>query len=75
MWISYLATTLVLLGVYFISRPKRRGQYIMVGADLCWLGYSVYTKQWALTLQSIVLIKFAMDGIKNWKKEGIELWS
>lgn len=45
----------------------------MVGADLCWLGYSVYTKQWALTLQSIVLIKFAMDGIKNWKKEGIEL--
>lgn len=71
MLLSYLATILVLFGVYQISRPRLKGQYIMVAADLIWLGYSVYTKQWALTLQSLVLIKFSLDGIKNWRKEGI----
>lgn len=71
--LSYLATALVLAGVFYISRPKLRGQYIMVAADLTWLTYSIMTKQWALTLQSLVLIKFALDGIQNWKKVNIPL--
>ncbi len=71
--LSYLATALVLTGVYYISRPKRRGQYIMLAADATWLVYSLKTHQWALTVQSLVLMKFAYDGIQNWKKEGIRL--
>lgn len=73
MYLSYLATILVLFGVYYISRPRLRGQYILVAADLTWLLYSVLTHQWALTLQSIVLIKFAVEGIRNWRREGIKL--
>ena len=71
--LSYLATTLVLLGVYYITRPKTRGQYIMVGADCVWLIYSILTKQWALTVQSIILLKLNIDGVINFTKKGIEV--
>ena len=73
MFLSYLATLLVIPGVYYISRPRLRGQYIMVAADISWLIYSILTEQWALSVQSLVLIKFSLDGIKNWKREGIKL--
>lgn len=71
MSLSYLATALVLLGVYFISKLRLRGQYIMLVADVLWLLYSLLTHQWALTLQSIVLIRFSIQGIRNWKEKGI----
>lgn len=71
-YLSYLATALVLIGVYLISRPRLSGQYVMLAADLTWLTYSVLTEQYALTLQSIVLVSFAISAIKNWKKEGIK---
>lgn len=73
MILSYLATILVLFGVYYISIPRLRGQYVMIMADLLWLFYSIMTKQWALTVQSLVLISFSLNGIKNWSREGIRL--
>lgn len=70
--LSYLATALVLTAVYFISKPKLRGQYLIVAADITWLTYSLLTKQWALSLQSVVLLVIGLTAIRNWKLKGIE---
>jgi len=70
-FLSYLATSGVLLGVYFISKPKLRGQYIIVGADVTWLTYSILTKQYALAIQSVVLLVIGLSAIRNWRKKGI----
>lgn len=72
-FLSYLATALVLLGVYFISKPKIRGQWIMLLANIVWLTYAGLTGQWGLITQSVVLFYLASSSIINWKKKGIEL--
>lgn len=72
MILSYIATALVLVGVYYISKPRLVGQYIMLAADLTWLTYSLLTKQWALSLQSIVLLCICISAIYNWRKKGIK---
>lgn len=71
--LSYLATAFVLLGVYYISKPRLLGQYIMLAADFTWLTYSLLTKQWALAIQSVVLLCICLSAIKNWKLKGIKL--
>lgn len=70
-WLSYLATTLVLLGVYQISRPRLRGQYLMIIADSLWLTYAVSIQSYGLALQSLALLYISIKSIKNWKKERI----
>ena len=72
-YLSYLATALVLIGVYYISRPKLRGQYIMLAADGVWLTYALLTEQYALAIQSVILFSISLSAIPNWKKEGIKL--
>lgn len=72
-WLSYLATALVLSAVYYISKPKLRGQYLIIGADITWLTYGLLTEQWALAIQSIVLLCIGISAVKNWKQKGIEL--
>lgn len=71
MILSYIATALVLIGVYLISRPRIEGQYVMLLADVTWLAYAIITKQWPLALQSIVLLTFAISAIRNWRKKGV----
>lgn len=73
LYLSYFATLLVLLAVYYISKPKLRGQYLIVSADICWLIYSIYTSQYALAAQSLVLLIIGISAIKNWTKKGIPL--
>lgn len=71
-FLSYLATALVLSAVYYISKPKLRGQYLIVGADVTWLTYSLITGQYALSLQSVVLLMIGLTAIRNWRAKGIE---
>lgn len=70
-YLSYLATALVLLAVYYISKPKLRGQYLIIAADITWLTYSICTKQWALALQSLVLLTIGLSAVNNWTKQNI----
>ena len=70
-YLSYLATALVLSAVYYISKPKLRGQYLIIAADLTWLTYSIITKQWALALQSIVLLTIGITAVRNWRAKTI----
>lgn len=72
-YLSYLATALVLLAVYYISKPKLRGQYLIGAADLTWLTYALWTHQYALAIQSVVLLVICFTAIKNWRKENISL--
>ncbi len=72
-YLSYLATSLVLSAVYFISKPKLRGQYLILCADFTWGVYSLLTHQYALTLQSIILFIIGLSAVSNWKKKGIPL--
>lgn len=71
-WLSYLATVLVLLGVYQISKPRLKGQYIMIAADSLWVIYAVFTKQWALAAQSAALLYISTKSIANWRREWIK---
>lgn len=71
MWISYLATGIVLTGVYWISKPRLRGQYLMLLADGFWAIYAIKTGQWALLAQSIVLFSISCSAVSNWRKERI----
>lgn len=70
--LSYIATSLVLTAVYYISKPKLRGQYLIVCADVTWLIYSILTKQWALSIQSVILLTIGLSAIKNWKNKKID---
>lgn len=70
-YLSYFASALVLLAVYYISKPKLRGQYFIVIADVTWFIYSLSTKQYALALQSMVLLIIGMTAIYNWRKKNI----
>lgn len=72
-WLSYLATTLVLTGVYYVSIPLTRGQYFILAADLCWFTYAACTKQWGLMAQSTVLTYINFTAIRNWTKKGMPL--
>ncbi len=72
-YLSYVATALVLSAVYYISKPRLRGQYLIVCADITWLVYSLLTKQYALAIQSVVLLVIGLTAIRNWKLEGIKL--
>lgn len=71
--LSYLATGLVLSAVYYISKPKLRGQYLILAADLTWFIYAIFTKQYALALQSTVLFCIGCSAVINWKRKGIPL--
>lgn len=72
-YLSYVATALVLSAVYYISKPKLRGQYLILAADCTWFVYSVLTKQYALSIQSLILFTIGVSAVKNWKKKGIPL--
>jgi hypothetical protein len=64
---------LVLSAVYYISKPKLRGQYLILMADFTWLVYSLLTKQYALTIQSTILFMIGVSAVNNWRRKGIEL--
>ena len=72
-YLSYLATALVLSAVYYISKPRLRGQYLILAADITWLIFSASTGNYALALQSIVLACIAVSAIRNWSRGGIPL--
>lgn len=72
-YLSYLATALVLAAVYYISKPKLRGQYLILAADVTWFIYSMLTSQYALALQSTVLFCIGLSAVRNWRKKGIPL--
>ena len=72
-YLSYIATALVLSAVYYISKPKLRGQYLILAADFTWLIYALSTKQYALAIQSLVLFTIGVSAVRNWKQKGIEL--
>lgn len=69
--LSYLATFLVLAGVYNIAKLRLRGQYLMFLADLAWLTYALKSQSYALAIQSVALLCICVMGIKKWRKERI----
>jgi hypothetical protein len=72
-YLSYLATALVLTAVYYISKPLRRGQYLILCADTCWFVFALSTHNYALAIQSVVLFVIGCFGLRNWKRNNIPL--
>lgn len=72
-FVSYLATATTFLAVYFISQPLRRGQYLALAANLLWVWYAVYTQQFALMTQSLLLSCLSVRAILYWRRRGIDL--
>ncbi len=72
MGIEFIATVLVLLGVYFITVPKVLGIYIMILAQIFWTIFAYIKGAPFLLLQNVILMCFNFRGIRNWKKKGIK---
>lgn len=72
-YLSYLATALVLYAVYNIACVRMRGQIAIFFADVVWFIYAASQHQWALALQSVVLFCIAIKGIRTWREKGIPL--
>lgn len=70
-WLSYLATVLVLVAVYLIGKPKLAGQYLALVANCLWIIYAAGTEQWPLMIQSLVLACLSATALRNWKAKGI----
>lgn len=69
--LSYVATALVLLSVYYISKPRLRGQYLILMADMCWLVYSLSIHSYGLAVQSVALMCISISAIRNWSRQKI----
>ena len=69
-----IASTLGIVGVWYISIPKFRGQIFMLFAQLAWLSHSWFVKSPGLMLQSAILLVLNIKAIYCWynKKIGVE---
>jgi drug/metabolite transporter (DMT)-like permease len=70
--LEFLGAILVIIGVFYISKPKRVGLWWMLGAQIVWIIYSAVTGLLFLTVQSSYLLYLNIRGLINWKKKGIE---
>lgn len=73
-YLEMSASTLVIVGVWYISVPKFRGQVIMLAAQILWILHSITVKSPGLFLQSIVLCLLNLKALHSWhtKKVGLE---
>ncbi len=71
MFLQIFGTTLVIFGVYYITIPKIKGQYLMSFAQIVWFSYAMFANTPALAVQSIILFIFSLKAIKSWRKKNI----
>jgi hypothetical protein len=69
--VQQIAVVFVFAGVWCISIPQFKGQWYMLIAQSFWIWYAVGTKQWPLTVQSVVLFAINIKAIHNWKNKNI----
>jgi hypothetical protein len=69
--IEFISMVLVFWGVYLITRPDRKGMYVMVAAQLGWGIYALMVGAPWLLIQNIVLLGLNVVGVRRWKKQGI----
>ena len=58
---------LVITGMILLSFKNPWGWYIGVVSQFSWIGYGLWTKQYFLTLQSVVLQIINFIAIYNWR--------
>jgi len=72
--LEYLATALVLAGVWLIGGLSVRGQWLMLAAQFVWLAVAVQKGMWGLAAQSAVLTAFTGRSIVAWRRDLGRWW-
>lgn len=67
------ASILAIIGVWYISIPKFRGQVFMLAAQMLWIFHSLIKESPGLLVQSLVLFALNVKAIYSWYKKGIGL--
>lgn len=72
-YFSYFSMLLTIAAVYYVGKPKLRGQYLMLVAHICWMIYSIRQEQGAMFCQSLILFLVTIKAVNNWTIKDIEL--
>ena len=71
--VELLATVTSIVGIIYITIPKRTGLYYLIIGTIFWGVFAVLSKSWFLLSQEIFLIVLNIISLKTWKDKGIDL--
>ena len=54
-WFEVFGATLTCIGVVLISLPNIKGIYVMVVAQICWILFAFFNKNWWFLSQGLFL--------------------
>jgi nicotinamide riboside transporter PnuC len=67
--LSWIITILSLVGAIYNARGKIFSFYIWIIANLCWVAYDIYAKQYSQAVLFMVYTIISVYGIYNWRKQ------
>lgn len=69
--IELLATILCIVGVIYITIPRRIGLWYLIIGTILWIIFSLFWSHWFLFSQEVFLLILNIISLKTWKKIGI----
>jgi nicotinamide riboside transporter PnuC len=67
--VSWIITSVSLLGAVLNAKKSIVGFYIWIPANLAWVGYDIYIGQYAQAVLFIVYTAISTWGIYQWRKQ------
>jgi len=67
-----IATILCIVGVIYITIPKRKGLWYLIVGTIVWLFFAYLTKHWYFFSQNLFLLGLNIISLKTWKNKGIK---
>lgn len=66
--IDWLATVLTFLAIWLIGDRNKKGFYIMIAGNGCWVVLGILTQSIALIVANLLFIALNIRAIVNWSK-------
>ena len=70
--IEFFASIVTLVGVVYITIPKRVGLYYITIGTVLWGIFAILNSSWFLLSQELFLIVMNIIALKTWKNKGID---
>ena len=71
--IELIATITSIVGITYITIPKRIGLYFLIVGTIFWGIFAILNHSWFLLSQQSYLMILDIISIKTWKDKGIDL--
>lgn len=69
--IEALATILCIVGVIYITIPRRIGLWYLIIGTFLWLVFALFWRHWFLFSQEVFLLILNIISLKTWRNTGI----